>query len=509
MDLSLGIIYEKLKDEFECRNIMEFSDRIYKPPRYFNSKNYSDSNLLIADSESVQEEKEILKHSGALIFIGEIDDEIMKKYGKDIFTIRGGDKVDARIIFNKVLDIYEHFDRWYVETENIIHENKGLRQLLEASSEYLDNPFVIVDSEFTYVAVNDIYSRAHFNDEDEKDPHTKVPYNEVNELITDPEFTRAEKKMDIFSYATSVDLLCYNIWKQGKFTGRVIMSNEKRPFNYTDRFVLRYLGQCTQRIFNIMNGFYFYVREYNDLRSLVSKYLESGYVVFDSTERVLNEIGWRRDDPYMVINLRFMTPEGNTLHARYLCSELEKKCKGSCALKHLNGVVWLINCNICKKALSTEFYSEIALVLREGLLKAGISRVYNDFTSLKSLYEQAVGAFDIGFEEDEMFWYYKYETYALDYFMKFGTSRLAKEFVVSPKLEILKEHDKKSNSGYYDTLKMYFDKKYNAAAAAAALFIHRSTFINRMEKIREIAQIDLEDWGERIYLEISFWLMSN
>ena len=41
------------------------------------------------------------------------------------------------------------------------------------------------------------------------------------------------------------------------------------------------------------------------------------------------------------------------------------------------------------------------------------------------------------------------------------------------------------------------------------LYIHRSTFINRMERIQELTHLNLEDYDTRLYLELSFRLLRD
>lgn len=45
--------------------------------------------------------------------------------------------------------------------------------------------------------------------------------------------------------------------------------------------------------------------------------------------------------------------------------------------------------------------------------------------------------------------------------------------------------------------------------AANQLYIHRSTFINRMERIQELTRLNLDDYDTRLYLELSFRLLQE
>ena len=59
------------------------------------------------------------------------------------------------------------------------------------------------------------------------------------------------------------------------------------------------------------------------------------------------------------------------------------------------------------------------------------------------------------------------------------------------------------------TLRTYLDENLNATRTAEALFIHRSTLLYRLEKIKEILQYDLDDPDENFYLSFSFRLLEQ
>lgn len=62
---------------------------------------------------------------------------------------------------------------------------------------------------------------------------------------------------------------------------------------------------------------------------------------------------------------------------------------------------------------------------------------------------------------------------------------------------------------YYKTLYCYLQCRYNAAMTAKKLFIHRSTFLNRLERISELIQADLEDFRSRLYLSASYYILEE
>ena len=73
----------------------------------------------------------------------------------------------------------------------------------------------------------------------------------------------------------------------------------------------------------------------------------------------------------------------------------------------------------------------------------------------------------------------------------------------------LKKHDEENQTQYMETLRVYLEQHLSATQAARELFIHRSTFLYRLDRIKEILQSELDDPEEIFYLELSFRLLEQ
>ena len=73
----------------------------------------------------------------------------------------------------------------------------------------------------------------------------------------------------------------------------------------------------------------------------------------------------------------------------------------------------------------------------------------------------------------------------------------------------LKYQDQDGSSQLYQTLRCYLENQQSATKTAAALFIHRSTLLYRLEKIQKFLRSDLSSPEEQLYLLLSFHLMEQ
>ena len=65
--------------------------------------------------------------------------------------------------------------------------------------------------------------------------------------------------------------------------------------------------------------------------------------------------------------------------------------------------------------------------------------------------------------------------------------------LIPPELLLLQQIDDEQGTEYCKTLKAYLDCGYNMTTAADKIFVHRTTFFRRMERIAKLTGLDFED----------------
>ncbi len=106
-------------------------------------------------------------------------------------------------------------------------------------------------------------------------------------------------------------------------------------------------------------------------------------------------------------------------------------------------------------------------------------------------------------------WIHHFSQVALTYIIEQSTRKLPADMICHEGLLKLREHDRENHTEYMATLKTWIDRQMNAAQAAKELYIHRSTFLYRMDRIKEILHSDRENPEEVFYLELSYRLLEQ
>jgi hypothetical protein len=225
--------------------------------------------------------------------------------------------------------------------------------------------------------------------------------------------------------------------------------------------------------------------------------------------RVLGEIAWQINDPYMLVVFQIADERRFTHGGLYVCRHLETDVLHSGAITYASHIIWLINTkDIAQRNLKRDYQQIIAFVVREYNCRAGVSKPFDNFMELKSAYVQAVAALRLGFKQDAQQWVYRFPDYVLDYILERIESELPAEYLLHPGAVVLWNLDKNTGTDYIRTLRFYMDFQYNMTAAAQKLFVHRTTLIRRLERISEITGLDFEKPREMLQMAISLYLLT-
>lgn len=113
-------------------------------------------------------------------------------------------------------------------------------------------------------------------------------------------------------------------------------------------------------------------------------------------------------------------------------------------------------------------------------------------------------ALRLGETSGVMQWHFRFEDYALTYILDQAQQEISWEAIAHPAFKKLLVHDEQHGTELLATARCFMECKYNVSRAAQCLHIHRSSMLARLERIKDVAAIDWDDWSERIHLALSF-----
>lgn len=512
MKLSQDIIYYCLSRKFPVqyfkRNEANFN--LKRPIFYENEADISSSVVIIsADDLKLFTDKRISSSDTLFICTG--------KYSKSLKTPEGSvisfeTEVSPLAIFNCLQEIYNHFDHWDEALKDICYEGGNFVDLIDCCDPVISDPILLVDKKLHYVAYSKEMTVERGGDAF-MDENNNVPVDTVNDFIADSEFQELYDIRDVFGYSSSEveDMVCRNIFHRNEYVGRllIIISDIDEHVKKYNIAILEHLYVYVDKLYGKYMSFNLKEIVLNSLRSLLLEALNKKEISDGQWEKALEENRWNPSDKLQLVQFRPNTRYNKNMYTKYLGTEIENKWQGCASLEYNDRLLLLVNHDKFGAPTKMNFKQTLAYFLRESLLVAGLSRIFSDMKQLSSAYEQTDIALDFGVRKTPTLWYYKFNDYELSYMLNCCTGPFEKEQICSEKLLALKQFDAEKKTEYYKTLLMYFECSLNAAAAAKKLFIHRSTFLNRMDRILEITEIDFDSNDQRLYLALSFKLLEG
>ena len=407
-------------------------------------------------------------------------------------------------VFNLLQELFDRYDAWDEKLNTLTRQDSNIQELLDASFPIFGNPLLLRAADFSLLACSSMID-ADLKLSHLTDPETSFETLSICKL--DPLYMNAgtyRKPFYLPEYLSGSKELCVNLFQHGNYSHRLILSEELTPLAEELPPLLEHLAGYVQTALshsdqgNLSSG---YSLEHL-LADIISK-KQTNYSLIDSR---LSEFGWYSSHSYCCMSLKVTSLDQQNLTTRYLCSHFEKTVPGSCAFPYGEELVIFVNLTRYDGTVD-QMVNRITFFLRDNFLKTGVSSPIQGTMELQHCYTQSRIALETGSKYQTYRWIHKFEDISLYYLLECCTRELPTYMVCSPKILALKSYDIQHHSEYCKTLETYLDTHLNAVQASQRLFIHRSTFLYRLDRIRELINIDFDDSRQLFYLMLSFRLL--
>ncbi len=494
MKLNSSIIRFHLSEKYNLRYLpgQAPADSLGRP-LYFSGASGQSGHLLLLRGEEIPSLPET--------FLCFSDQPVRKSEQASLFLLPR--QLDQDALYNELQQLYDFYDEWENTCLQIVEKFQDFRNLIRYTYQCFRIPLCLLDNQFNIIASEHESESPYalFADEGQ------INLDTVNDMISNPHFRDLETARGIFEFDYDKNYLLYNFRSGGKYCGRLVMAADAPEARERLSPVLEKLADCVEILLQRFGSFQFTSSVQTYLHSFLSDSLAGKVPHLRDISRLGQNTGWSEDHSYLML---LFLPEHRLkrdLYPPYLISQVEERWRGACAVEHQGNVAMLLNLTLYGPDKLPDFYQSLAYLVRDGLMVAGCSRVFTGLREISLYFRQAVYALEFGRKKDSTRWYFRFNDYGLEYLLSYGAGIFKPEQVCHPALLTLREHDQQRQTSYYATLLMYFEQQFNMSKAAEKLYIHRSTFINRMERIQELTRLNLSDYDTRLYLELSFRLL--
>ena len=407
--------------------------------------------------------------------------------------------------FNCLQQLFDRVEAWEEALEDIRSRQGSVREMLEISQPVLGNPVAVVGPDFSLEMQAGLDEEAEAYQLFRPGPE-RMDY--INALQQDPEYQklqRAEGAAWDPGHITGFPSWNVTVRRSGQAVARLVLIQKDRPLERGDGFLLERLAfWAGDLLHQAKTG----RPDSENLRAIFHRVLSDRTADYMEISRQLAVLGWGRKDQYLCLVYQVTYLDQKNLTANTICSYMEEWYPYTCSFLFQEEIVNFFN--LTKAGTDVEALDgRLKYFIRESFLKAGYSRVMTGHANLRRQYVQARVALDVGSRVKSYLWIHHFDAVAFPYLLEQCTKRLPGHMVCHPGLLKLRETDRNQHTEYYQTLQVYLEENLSATQAARRLFIHRSTFLYRLERIQELLDADLQDPEERLYLSFSYRLLEK
>ena len=405
------------------------------------------------------------------------------------------DTTDIFTVFNQIQETYDRFDTWESEMNRILETTADIKELLEASFPILENPMVVIGQDYHYLGYSSIIDLRDDLSMFRPDRDGKIKPDilaasiyggDTNMSMTNPFCILTDGRAH-FSI---------NLFEQGTYAGNLKIAFVLRPFRESDNILSQYLAKMLEKAIPKLKDL-----SYSGAETLRGIFLDLLRGMPLSTSRRQYLAVGNAAGVYLCLKLVRGERSRRKVPVAYFCDHIESTFPGSVAFEYNSSIVAFLNIQAVKLS-APQLDQRIIGLLQEMNLKAGISNSFSDLYSVHFYYRQACIAFELGSPQSPEQCKFSFGDFALNYMLYSCTGEFPVDKLYPDGFRRLMEYDSAAQVNYLETLRVYLNNNMNIAKSAKDLFIHRTTFLERLGRIESLLGMDLKDPSQRLCLNI-------
>lgn len=402
---------------------------------------------------------------------------------------------------NRAFQLYQGYLIWREQCLRNAQVEHDLNTLLEISSSFLGWDIWIVSPDYRMDAGSTDHFPGHL-------PYDRqMSRSDVEELYYEnPDFDQTFQLHGIQAYPQfQIEggfLYYYNIFQENLYLGRLLILIPDSHRNPGALRLMEYLCTDVESCYRFL-----YLRRRQNEQTYrfyeLWKALLEGHEPDESmTRSALAHMGWHDNDTFEIL---YLAPVGylyDQQTLKYHAVQMESTFPCCVATELDKGLYCLHNLS---SDPTGNFRQRLGEFLRENLFRVGISNSFRDFFDSARYRQQAQDAMELGLQKSPSLWRYDFSDYVSDYTMRQCLAQYPAVDLCPPNLRLLLEYEEAHpDTELVKTLHQYYICQFNAQLAAQKLFIHRTTFFYRMNKIHQIAAFHPDDPVETAQIMLAF-----
>lgn len=406
---------------------------------------------------------------------------------------------DFYAAFNAIQQIFDKHDAWEMVLGEIINDDASVSAMLECSGEVLGNPLTVIDAQFRFLGqwrhdeASDSETLASLGATTILNPEAFASYISERDLSMD---VAEPFVLDLLGTKT----LNANLIDSGEYQGCLTVYCEDRDFRPSDTQLAGYLATMLVRA--LRRRATMPETDGTSVRRILMDLVDE--MPLDGRERAVLEAR-SGDSNLLCIRIR-LNHRLSQLPIGYVCTMVESTFARSIAFEHhRTSVVAFVDVATLAPDggdYREELHRHLRPLVTSLQAKAAVSDPMHDLSQARLFFLQASTTLENGSLIDPDLSIYEFQNYALVGMVVNALGDMPVDMLCSEGLRRLMAHDASSQTSYLETLRCFLDNSMSVTKTARELYVHRSTLLERLARIRRELGEDLDDPDVRLRLQI-------
>lgn len=435
----------------------------------------------------------------------------------NVICVKQQEGVTISSLYGVVSDIFLAENRFTASINHLSQassSNRGMQNLIDEASRILEAPIVVMDSSYSLLAISNRELQDDETNLAEQRRIGTITQRNLERMRRDHIYERIRKNPDrmYFSKASDAHHWWMNmlIYVHGVEVAEVGVMEDRRKFEDYDFELMKHLRYLIA--LEIQRGHSF-GKNYSVAHNLlVADLLDQDYT---ATEVVIRNrsslLGWRTSPFYSVLTILPETreqfhPESFFHRGEILASQIVHYLPKAYWRVEKGDLAFLIphECRYTEDILGTRNLSEL---LKINHMIGILSNPVSSLIDVRKAYEQTLALYLVReyFPKDKSI--HRYCDHNILHIAHILYQNHALEEFYHPYVLALWDHDQKNHTDFLMTLYYYLTYIDNPTAIAQHLHIHKNTLYYRMNKLKEMFPINLNDGHVRLCLQLTMEMM--
>ena len=414
-------------------------------------------------------------------------------------------------IANLVYSVFRSYHDFESSLSDIVNNGGTLTDLCREGEKFFHNPMFIHDHLFSVIGLpRDIATTTQFEHNPESGLY-HIPLRMIDEFKYDPVYqaTLSEHAAGLWGNSQTTSgfrSLYVNLWDGAHYCGRLLINERQtslKPGQFkAAEYLAEYAMMIIRRDIHTTNLYY---------RSFDDTFLDlvSGKNVDEDTLRtILGIMNWQIGDRYICMRIQSQDAKLSVNPVSALRSLLAMELKNFTSFFYEQQLCILMNLTLSGMTPGM-IHQRLAPQIRDNYMCGGISNPFEGISMFPAAFEQAAAALSYANGARSNAWLISFEDCALEYFETGMLRSMPLELLAAPQLYKLQRIDAERGTEYYQTLRAWLLNERSIPKTAEALIVHRTTLTYRLEKMRELVPLDLDDPQMRLYLLLSYHMLDR